>query len=324
MWHKIMDGVSRTLLDDHRHDYMRLPCVQLKPNRDLRRGLSAPSRGTAYVMIKPDSGTLALHVLSEKSYRSVLEKMGDVVESEFNFASVTDKNLFVAVHRHGHFYQKIDTRTVMKEISDYALQHDCAFLLQIDAVNRDLAPLHENVSRRLEEIQKPIRVKDGEGYRTRDHPEKRGDLAKYGKEILASLLKFGQCSSLVIWCFSEDPPGVGFAGSEVFGTWLRVDSAVISRTVTVKNKIVRWLLRRPKNRKVGDIFNSGGGTHHMIRFPVNWILTKETERYLGKRKNSPVFFFDGNLQLDLENVQSSGSVDSPSQTRPESLEGVGY
>lgn len=323
MWHKAMGKVSKTIRDDYPHDFDTLYCMQFRPNLSLKHGLPAPSGGTAFVLIKPDSYTLALHVLANESYHATLSKMGDVVDSEFDFSEVTGKNLFVAVHKNGHFFEKIDTKSLMEEILTYAYQHDCAFLLQLDSVDLNLSPLHRRISNELQKIRTPRRVKDEKGYHTEDHPEKGGDLDRDGDKILDSL-KSGPCSSVVLWCFSKDSPRVGFFGSTASASWVNVDSDVISRNVTIKNKIRRWLLRRPKNCGIGDIFNSEDGAHSMIRFLVNGVLTKETERYLTKRKNSPVFLFDGNVQLYLENVQSSRSVDSPNQTRPESLEDVGY
>lgn len=322
MWRKTMGMVSRAIRNDYPHDFAGLPCMKLELNQGLGHGLLAPSSGTAYIMIKPDSGTLAMYVFAEESYRSVLSTMGDVVDSEFDFSSVTDRNLFLAVHRHGHFFQSIDTKSVMKEISEYALQHSCTFLLQLDSIDLDLSPLHRKISYRLQTIRTPKRVKDEKGYHTENHPEKEGDLDRGEDEILNSL-RSRPCSSAAFWCFSDNPPGVGFAGSEASVSWLHVDSDIIAKRVTLGSKLLRLIIK-PKHSEIWDIFNSERGTHYMIRFIVRKIIWKEINRYLTKRKNSPVFFFDGSVWLDPRNVQSSGSVDSPSQTRPESLDDVGY
>lgn len=322
MWRNTLGRISRAILSDHPHDFATLPCMQFEPRRGLERGLPTPPTGTAYIMIEPDSGTLALHVFAEQPYHTTLSKMGDMVDSGFDFAEVTGKSLFLAVHRDGHFHQKIDTGIVMEEISDYALRHDCAFLLQIDAVDLDLSPLYTQISNRLQTIRTPLRVKGEEGYHSKDHPEKGGDLDRDGEEILASL-RSGPCSSVVIWCFSDNPPVVGFTGSEASISWLRVDSDVIARKVTLGNKLVR-MIKKAKHSKVADIFKSEAGMHSIIRFVIRKVVRGEIHRYLDKRKNSPVFFFDGDLRLYLRNVQSSRSVDSPNQTRSESLEDVEY
>lgn len=322
MWSYRLGRISRDLRRYYRHDFSVLPCRQFRPKRDLKYGLPTPPTGTAYIMIKPDSGTLALHVFAEEPYHALLEKMGDMVDSGFDFSEVTGKNLYVATHRDGHFWQGIDTKTMMKEISVYALQHDCAFLVQLDSIDLDLSSLYDNISAELQKIRTPKRVKDEKGYHTEDRPEKGGDLNREGDKIRASL-RSRHCSSIVIWCLADNMPGAGFTGSEASIRWLHVDSAVISKTVRWYWRLLRLIIK-PKHSKVADIFKSEDCLHYMIRFAINQVVRSEIRRYLTKRKNSPVFVFDGNLHLDPENVQSSGSVDSPSQTRPESLEGVGY
>ena len=322
MWHHELNKVSRSILSDHYHDFVSLSCKQFKPNQDLEYGLPIQNGKSVFFMIKPNSNTLGFYVFSDEKYHSALSKLGDVEDSKFNFSEITDKKLFLAVHKDGHFYEKINIVDVIREIFTFAHLNDVVFLLQLDRVDLNLSYLRSRISSRLVRIRKPITVRSDSGNYTKNHKEKNRDLDVFGDEIIKSL-DSGLHLSIVVWCFSSESPSVSFAGSKASISWVNVDSEVISENVGFGNKFKR-LFKKTENERVGDIFNTGKSSHHLLGFNVSKVIHKEKLNYLGNRKNAPAFLFDGDFVLHQKNIESSKTVDSDNLTVSESLEDVGY
>ncbi len=323
MWKHKLDKISRTILSNYPYDFANLSCIQFRPNQDLEYGLPVQSGKSVFLMIKPESNVLGLYVLSDESYHSSLSVLGEIKKSSFDFSDITERNsLFLAVHTDGHFYEKINVANVIKEISTFAHINNSTFLIQLDTVDLNLSRLASKISERLAHIREPIKVKRESGNYTKDHKERHRDLDNFGDEILKSF-SFGVCSSAVIWCFSPISPSIGFAGSKASVSWVNVDSRVISQTVSFGDKFKR-LFKKSKYSKIQDVFNTNHQSSNLIRFDILRVLRKEVSRYLRSRKNSPVFFFDGDVTLHQKNIQSSKSVDSDNQSKSESFQDIGY
>ena len=322
MWKHKLNKVSRTILSNYSHGFVSLKCMQFKPNQDLKYGLPIPSRDSVFFMIKPDENVLGLYVLSNELYHSSLSKLGEIEDCDFNFTEITDKNLFLAVHKDGHFFQKINIVDVIEEISTFAHLSNSTFIFQLNTIDLNLSRLSSRISDRLVNIRRLITVRRESGNYTKDHRERHRDLDNFGDEIIKSLGS-GVCSSGVIWCFSSNPPNVAFPTSKASISWVNVDSSVISKNVSIGDKFMR-LFKKSKNTRISDIFSTLGKDTVLIKFDISRIIKDEISRYLFGRKNSPVFFFDGSVVLHQKNIQSSKTVDSDNRTKSESFEGVGY